>query len=143
MFPLPSGSYALGAGNSFVSAQERLLSTINFFHVKAACMTISERYRDITRQLERQSDVFYERLPQDETRPLCFIDQAAEELMELVEVVGEIPRNQLDSKLSPVLLKAHGDLDRARVQLEQNNYSDVAAAIWELEQLIYRLLNDL
>ncbi|MFO7766842.1 MAG: hypothetical protein R6V33_10470 [Pelovirga sp.] len=106
-------------------------------------MTISERYRDITRQLERQADDFYERLPQDDTRPLRFIDQAAEELMELVEVVGEIPRNQLDSKLSPVLLKAHGDLDRARVQLEQNHHTDVAAAIWELEQLIYRLLNDL
>lgn len=106
-------------------------------------MTISERYRDIAQQLERQADAFYERLPEEATRPLRFIDRAAEEMMELVEAVGEIPRNQLDAKLSPVLLKAHGDLDRARVQLEQGDHAEVAAMIWELEQLIYRLLNDL
>ena len=62
-------------------------------------MTISERYRDIAQQLERQADHFYDRLPEEATGPLRFIDRAAEEMMELVEAVGEIPRNQLDAKL--------------------------------------------
>lgn len=106
-------------------------------------MTISERYRDIAEQLEHQADHLYTLLPEEATRPLHFVDLAAEEVLELVEIVGEIPRYQLDAKLSPVLLKAHGDLDRARVQLEQAGYEAVAGMIWESEQLIYRLLNDL
>ncbi|HMB15775.1 MAG TPA: hypothetical protein VKN62_05615 [Pelovirga sp.] len=106
-------------------------------------MTISERYRDIVQLLEQQADDFYTMLPEQETKPLHFVDRAAEELLEWIEGVGEIPRNQLETKLSPVLLKAHGDLDRARVQLEQAEQDTVAGMIWELEQLIYRLLNDL
>ncbi|MBD1399503.1 hypothetical protein [Pelovirga terrestris] len=106
-------------------------------------MTISERYRDIVQQLEQQADDFYTMLPEEATKPLHFVDRAAEELEEWVESVGEIPRNQLEIKLSPVLLKAHGDLDRARVQLEQAEHHAVAALIWEMEQLLYRLLNDL
>jgi hypothetical protein len=106
-------------------------------------MTISERYRELVQLLEQQADDFYTMLPEEATKPLHFVDRAAEELLEWVEGVGEIPRNQLEAKLSPVLLKAHGDLDRARVQLEQAEQGAVAGMIWELEQLIYRLLNDL
>ncbi|MFO7578014.1 MAG: hypothetical protein R6W66_09840 [Pelovirga sp.] len=106
-------------------------------------MTISERYRQIAEQIEQQADQFYTLLPEESTRALHFVDRAAEELLDLVEAVGEIPRFQLDAKLSPVLLKAHGDLDRARVQLEQAGEKTVAGMIWELEQLVYRLLNDL
>ncbi len=106
-------------------------------------MTISERYRDIVQLLEQQADDFYTMLPEEATKPLHFVDRAVEELQEWVEAVGEIPRNQLETKLSPILLKAHGDLDRARVQLEQAEQGAVAGMVWELEQLIYRLLNDL
>lgn len=106
-------------------------------------MTISERYRDIVQLLEQQADVFYTMLPEEETRPLHYVDRAVEDLLEWVEGVGDIPRSQLEAKLSPVLLKAHGDLDRARVQLEQAEQGAVAGLVWELEQLLYRLLNDL
>lgn len=107
-------------------------------------MTISERYRDIVQLFEQRADDFYTMLPEEATGPLRFVDRAVEELLEWVEGVGDIPRNQLETRLSPVLLKAHGDLDRARVQLEQAEQGTVVAGmIWELEQLIYRLLNDL
>jgi hypothetical protein len=82
-------------------------------------MTISERFRDIVQLVEQQADDFYTMLPEEATRPLRFVDRAAEDLLEWVEGVGDIPRSQLEAKLSPVLLKAHGELDRARVQLEQ------------------------
>ncbi len=106
-------------------------------------MTISERYRDIVQLMEQQADAYYTLLPEEATKPLHFVDRAVEELLEWVEGVGDIPRNQLEAKLSPVLLKAHGDLDRARVLLEQAEQDAVAAMIWEMEQLLYRLLNDL
>lgn len=106
-------------------------------------MTISERFRKITEQVGEQADHFYTVLPEDSTAVLRFVDRAAEDLQDIVDSVGEIPQFQLDSKLSPVLLKAHENLDRARNQLEQSGYQHVAGMIWELEQLIYRLLNDL
>ncbi len=106
-------------------------------------MTISERYREILDQLENQSDRFYEILPEDTAKALRLVDMAAEEMQDWVESVGEIPLMQMDSKLSPVLLKAHSQLDRARVILNEAGHQEVVDSIWELEQLIYRLLNDL
>ena len=106
-------------------------------------MTISERYREILNQLESQSDRFYEILPEDTAKALRLVDMAAEEMQDWVESVGEIPLMQMDSKLSPVLLKAHSQLDRARVMLNEAGHQEVVDSIWELEQLIYRLLNDL
>jgi hypothetical protein len=50
---------------------------------------------------------------------------------------------QLESKLTPVLLKSHSQLDRARLLLVEQGAEDHAAAVWELEQKIYRLLNAL
>ena len=58
------------------------------------------------------------------------------------EQVGEIPRIQLEGKLTPVLLKGHGRLDQARLLLEEEQHP-LAGRVWELEQTIYRLLNDL
>jgi hypothetical protein len=106
-------------------------------------MSISERYRQILEQIDTESDRFYEILPEDTAKALRQVDLAAEELQDWVESVGEIPQLQLDVKLSPVLLKAHGCLDRARVMLEGAGHQQEAAAIWEMEQQIYRLLNDL
>ncbi len=106
-------------------------------------MSISERYRQILEQIDTESDRFYEVLPEDTVKALRQVDLAAEELQDWVESVGEIPQLQLDAKLSPVLLKAHGHLDRARVLLEAADHQQQAAAIWEMEQKIYRLLNDL
>ncbi len=106
-------------------------------------MTITERFRQITELIEEQADLYYTLLPQEATTSLRFVDRAVEDLQDAAETVGDIPQYQLDAKLSPVLLKAHEQLDRGRVQLEKGGYDKVAAMIWEQEQLIYRLLNDL
>lgn len=107
-------------------------------------MTISERYRQMVedaRQLLRSFPP-----ANDEAGPgreVRLVSQAVAGLAELEELVGEIPRMKLESQVTPVLLKAHGDLDRSRLLLEETGAEDRAAAVWELEQQIYRLLNDL
>jgi hypothetical protein len=103
-------------------------------------MNISERYRELVRDaraLRRISPAG------DESQDQKLIGKATAELMELEERVGEIPRIQLESKLTPVLLKAHTLLDRSRLLLEEQGAEDQAAAVWDLEQKIYRLLNAL
>lgn len=106
-------------------------------------MSISERYRQILEQIETDADRLYETLPEETGKALRQVDIAAEEMQDLAESVGEISQYQLEAKLSPVLLKSHECLDRARVMLEKDGHEKAAAGIWELEQLLYRLLNDL
>ncbi|OEU70127.1 MAG: hypothetical protein BA864_13920 [Desulfuromonadales bacterium C00003093] len=106
-------------------------------------MTISERYRKILEQIEIEADRLYEVLPENTAKALRQVDRAAEEMQDFSESVGEIPQFQLESKLSPVLLKAHSCLDRARVLLEDAGHSKEGSTVWEMEQLVYRLLNDL
>ncbi|MEA3362137.1 MAG: hypothetical protein U9Q61_02515 [Thermodesulfobacteriota bacterium] len=106
-------------------------------------MSISERYRQILERIDQESDHLYEILPENTANSLRLVDIAAEELQDWVDAVGEIPQLQLESKLSPVLLKAHEYLDRARVSLEKEAHQKAVEIIWELEQGIYRLLNDL
>ncbi len=69
--------------------------------------------------------------------------KAVEVLDELREWSATFPRIKLESKLTPVLLKAHQKLDQARLLFEEAGEEDRAAKSWELEQKIYRLLNDL
>lgn len=106
-------------------------------------MSISTRYRQILEQIDDESDRLYETLPESTASALRLVDIATEELQDWVDSVGEIPQFQLEEKLSPVLLKAHADLDRARVLLEESDHQQAGATIWELEQGLYRLLNDL
>ncbi|SHI47096.1 hypothetical protein SAMN02745165_00142 [Malonomonas rubra DSM 5091] len=106
-------------------------------------MSISERYRQLLDQLDKESDRLYEELPESTVNALRQVDIAVEEMQELTESVGEIPQFQIEAKLSPVLLKSHECLDRARVMLEKDGHDKAGAKIWELEQMIYRLLNDL
>ncbi len=106
-------------------------------------MSISERYRQILERIDQESDHLYEILPESTNKALRLVDIATEELQDLVDSVGEIPQFQLEAKLSPVLLDAHGYLDRARVMLEKDGHQRAVDIIWELEQGIYRLLNDL
>ncbi len=106
-------------------------------------MAISERFRQVLEQIDTESDRLYEVLPEDTAKALRLVDLAAEEMQDWVESVGEIPQMKLDAKLSPVLLQVHGHLDRARVMLEQAGHKQAGSSIWELEQLVYRLLNDL
>lgn len=106
-------------------------------------MKFSESYRQLVERIDQESDHLYEILPESASNALRLIDIATEELQDWVDLVGEIPRLQLEFKLSPVLLKAHGQLDRARVLLEAGNHQSASELIWELEQSIYRLLNKL
>ncbi len=105
-------------------------------------MSISERYRGVVADVR----AFCAGLPAAGEQPdpeARSLQQALQGLAELEEQVGEIPRIRLEAELTPVLLKAHGQLDRARLLFEEAGAEDQGAAVWDLEQKIYRLLNDL
>ena len=105
-------------------------------------MTTSERYREIV--LAVRDFVSQGRSPEGELgKETRHVEKASLTLGELAETVGEIPRIRLEAELTPVLLKAHGQLDRARMLFEEAGAEDQGATVWELEQKIYRLLNDL
>jgi len=105
-------------------------------------MTISERYREIAREVSG----FESRLTgqaESEARDVREVAKAAAGLAEWMEQVGDVPRMHLETRLTPVLLKAHNQLDRARLLFEEAGLEDHAASCWGLQQKIYRLLNDL
>lgn len=106
-------------------------------------MSISNRYRQILLEIEQQAVTLRMREAAENNKVLGAIDAALTELRPVAETVGEVPQYQLERTLSPVLLKAHGKLDRARVLLEDAGRERDGERIWELEQFIYRLLNDL
>lgn len=106
-------------------------------------MSISTRYRTLaadTRTLKEKLIASSQELPDGAERE---IDKAIEGLESLVEQVGEIPQFKLERELTPVLMRAHGALDRGRLLFEGADDQDNAERIWDMEQQIYRLLNDL
>lgn len=105
-------------------------------------MSISDRYRELVRDIEGYGMELAAAVGAGRAEVESY-NQGVLGLRELQEQVGEIPRIKLESQLTPVLLKAHTQLDRARIFLDEQGEEDRAAAIWELEQRIYRLLNDL
>lgn len=105
-------------------------------------MSISDRYRELVRDIEGYGLELAAAVGVGRAEVESY-NQGIQGLRELQEQVGEIPRIKLESQLTPVLLKAHAQLDRARIFLDEQGEEDRAAAIWELEQRIYRLLNDL
>lgn len=105
-------------------------------------MTISDRYRQIVADLEACQTLLAAG-SEDLSGEIKIVAGAATQLHELLEQVGEIPRIRLETQLTPVLLKAHSQLDRARLLLEERDQDDAADAVWDLQQAIYRLLNDL
>ncbi|PLY05735.1 MAG: hypothetical protein C0624_04755 [Desulfuromonas sp.] len=104
-------------------------------------MKISDRYRSIISDVRFLHEKLAGELSEGGER-ICRELQKAFEVLEELEDVGEIPQMRLEYKLSPLLLKAHGHLDRARVDVEKID-SKHAERIWEVEQTIYRLLNSL
>ncbi len=110
---------------------------------KGEKMSITERFRQLLARIDSDSDRLYEMLPENTASALRQVDIVAEDFQDWVESIGEIPQMYLESKLSPVLLQAHGQLDRARVLLENDGHQQAADIVWELEQGVYRLLNDL
>jgi hypothetical protein len=106
-------------------------------------MTISDRYREITREVQTFVSGLGEGEDSEAQRRFREAGKAVAVLNELLESVGDIPRIKLETRLTPVLLKAHQKLDQARLLFEEAGEEDRAAKSWELEQRIYRLLNDL
>jgi hypothetical protein len=106
-------------------------------------MSISDRYRDLVSDVKTLDGQLQGLEGEQAGAVEKSVKQAVTGLVELQESVGEIPRIRLEADLTPVLLKAHGRLDRARLLLEEQGAEDQAAAVWEMEQKIYRLLNDL
>jgi hypothetical protein len=106
-------------------------------------MTISDRYRDITREVRSFVTGLDTAEASEVHRRFREAGKAMAVLEELQDTVGDIPRIKLEAKLTPVLLKAHQKLDQARLLFEEAGEEDRAASAWVLEQKIYRLLNDL
>jgi hypothetical protein len=106
-------------------------------------MTISDRYREITREVQAFVAGLGDSGEGAEDRRFREAAKGLAALEELLDAVGDIPRIKLEAKLTPVLLKAHQKLDQARLLFEEAGEEDRAARAWELEQKIYRLLNDL
>ena len=105
-------------------------------------MSVSNRYRDITRDVAD----FWAKLKGCDARAeraSRVVKKAARGLQEWVDQVGEIPRMRLEFELTPVLMKAHDTLDRARLLFEEEGFDEQAKTAWALQQKIYRLLNDL
>ncbi|MBE0599217.1 MAG: hypothetical protein IH614_18395 [Desulfuromonadales bacterium] len=104
-------------------------------------MSTSDRYRQLADDLR----IYLKKLEAErgEVKEAVMVGKAYQGLAELQEQVGDIPRIRLEAELTPVLLRAHSNLDRARVLFEEAGAEDRAAEAWELEQKIYRLLNDL
>ena len=105
-------------------------------------MSVSNRFRDIYREVADLQDQL-DGLGETAGQGAKAVRKACTELAEWAQQVGDIPRMNLEFKLTPVLLKAHNNLDRARLLLAGDGREDQAATIWELQQKIYRLLNDL
>lgn len=104
-------------------------------------MNISDRFREIASEVA----VFRKALQGDDSLETGarLVKKASKGLQEWTEQVGEIPRMRLESEVTPVLMKAHDTLDRARLVFEGDDFELQAGQTWELQQKIYRLLNDL
>ena len=105
-------------------------------------MTISDRYRQIVADLEACQTLLTAG-SENFSVEIKIVAGAAAQLHELLDQVGEIPRIRLETQLTPVLLKAHSQLDRARLLLEERDQDEASDTVWDLQQAIYRLLNDL
>jgi hypothetical protein len=105
-------------------------------------MSISNRFRDIAKEVA----LFRSQLKDCDLAAepgARAVKKSGKILDEWVEQVGEIPRMRLEAQLTPILLKAHDSLDRARLVFEEAALESQADTAWALQQKIYRLLNDL
>jgi len=105
-------------------------------------MSISNRFRDIAKDVAAFRMLLKSCDPSAEPGARV-VKKASKILDEWVDQVGEVPRMRLESQLTPILLKAHDSLDKARLIFEEADLDAQADAAWELQQKIYRLLNDL
>ena len=105
-------------------------------------MSISGRFSDIAKDV----DAFRVKLKSCDAsgeQAARVVKKASKGLQEWVEQVGEVPRMRLEFQLTPVLMKAHDLLDKARLIFEEQDLDVESDETWDLQQKIYRLLNDL
>lgn len=106
-------------------------------------MSISTRFRDLAAEAADLQGQLIQAVAAEGHRSVRQLGKAVTTLEELREGVGEIPQMRLERELTPVLLRAHNDIDRARLWLEEDGLGGWPERLWALEQTIYRLLNDL
>ncbi|MDY0213081.1 MAG: hypothetical protein RBR06_08760 [Desulfuromonadaceae bacterium] len=104
-------------------------------------MSISERYRQLVANLAATVKQIED--GESSERALKVLHNGVDMLTEHVESVGEVPRMHIEQHLSPVLLDAHNLLDRGRLLLIEGGAESQADMVWEIQQMLYRLLNDL
>ena len=110
-------------------------------------MSVSDRYRSLAEDIKafvatQKKQVHKESSP-GQQQALKSVAKGYKIIDELREGVGEIPRIRLEEDLTPILMKAHNTLDRGRLEYLDAEDEKSAVAVWELQQTIYRLLNDL
>jgi len=110
-------------------------------------MSISDRYRELSEEVRIFASIHKKKIGEDAGDSLKAavksLQKADKVLDEMKESVGEIPRISLEYKLTPILMKGHNTLDRARLDYLEAGEEHIAKEVWELQQKIYRLLNDL
>jgi len=107
-------------------------------------MKVTDRFRQLTQIVDELVTKFTMQADGVRVdRAVTLLNKGHAELAEWDELVGEIPQMRLEQKLSPVLLQVHSTLDRARVLYEEAGKTEEGALIWNVEQQVYRLLNDL
>ena len=107
-------------------------------------MKITDRFRLLTVEASTLAQKFADQPDGIRIdRAVNLLNKGSAELAEWSDRVGEIPQMRLENKLSPVLLNVHGTLDRARVLYEDADKENEGALIWDVEQQVYRLLNEL
>ena len=104
-------------------------------------MSISERYRQLVADLVATVKQIEDENASD--RALKVLRNGVKLLKEQEESIGEIPRIRIEQHLSPILLDAHNLLDRARLLLAEDGAETSADRVWDIQQMLYRLLNDL
>ena len=110
-------------------------------------MSVSERYRSLAEDIKafiaiQKKQVNSDSLPAVQ-QALRSVSKGYRAVNELSESVGEIHRIRLEDELTPVLMQAHNNLDQGRLNYLEADDEKNAAAVWELQQTIYRLLNNL
>ncbi|PLX89241.1 MAG: hypothetical protein C0618_01645 [Desulfuromonas sp.] len=106
-------------------------------------MRISDRYKEVYEDLCTMLEKNFKESSTETEAVVRILCATVDELEARMETVGEIPQIHLEKQISPILLSAHAQLDRARLMLEGVGQADKAERVWAFEQKIYRLLNDL
>lgn len=106
-------------------------------------MSISTRFRALISETEQLMESHGRQTSDEQGRAMRQLEKGLQQLEPFEDTVGEIPQNRLVKELSQPLLRTHASYDRSRLMFEELGDKATAGKVWDLEQKIYRLLNDL